>query len=63
MVCESLECSLQAKFPVQSPASFCTIDSLLISKLMEHDAPTETVGGTIQGQQDDFNLPENLEAQ
>lgn len=61
MVCESKTCLPKAKFPVQSLTSFYTIDSSLILELMKHDFCAETVGQ--KHEQDDFNLPENLEAQ
>lgn len=66
MVGESRECFLEAKFPFQSRrTSFCTnIDSSLILKLMKHDSRRiEAAVGHAQGRQDDFNSPENLEAQ
>lgn len=61
MVCDSERCLPEAKFPVQSSTSFYTIDSSLIRELMKHDFCAEAVGS--EQEQDDFNLPENLEAQ
>jgi hypothetical protein len=59
MVCESQECLLEAKFPVQRRTSFFTIDSSLIPKLMKHDFCTETFGG----QERCHGFQPNMEAQ
>jgi hypothetical protein len=60
MVCDSRKCLPEAKFLVLCGTSSNAIDSSLILKLMKHDFCSEALAG---GRQDDFNLPENLEAQ